>query len=81
MNYRLIISSEADNDIDEIVYYISRVLNNLKAAAVFLDDLEKCYYNIANNPLMYSLCNDEKLREKGYRKVVIKNYLVLYRIA
>ncbi len=29
---------------------------------------------------MYSLCNDYKLRNGGYRKTVIKNYLILYRI-
>jgi len=28
---------------------------------------------------MYALCEDVRLHEKGYRKVVIKNYLVFYR--
>ena len=29
---------------------------------------------------MYALCEDARLREKGYRKVVIKSYLVIYRV-
>jgi len=29
---------------------------------------------------MYSLCQDARLSREGYRKIVIKNYLVIYRI-
>ncbi len=55
-------------------------LNNPEAAAGFLDDLEKRYHNILENPSMYSLCNDSRLCKGGYWKIVIKNYLILYRI-
>jgi hypothetical protein len=29
---------------------------------------------------MYSFCNDARLKKEGYRKIIIKNYLILYRI-
>ena len=80
MVYDVIVSKEAHNDIDEIANYIAQELNNIQAATAFLDDIENSYRRIADNPFMYALCEDIRLQEKGYRKVVIKNYLVLYRV-
>lgn len=80
MAYKLIVSKEAQKDIDDIVHYIAVELVNPAAAAGFLDDLEKSYHAVVNNPRMYSLCIDTRLSRDGYRKIVIKNYLILYRI-
>jgi toxin ParE1/3/4 len=80
MIYKLVVSKEASEDIEDIVLYILSELNNSSAASAFLDDVEKSYQNIIEKPSMYSLCNDYKLRNGGYRKIVIKNYLILYRI-
>jgi len=38
------------------------------------------YRSIESNPYLYSLCSDAWLAEMGIRKVVIKNYLILYRV-
>lgn len=80
MVYKLIVSIEAHKDIDDIVHYIAVELVNPAAAAGFLDDVEKSYHDVVNNPHMYSLCSDDRLSRDGYRKIVIKNYLILYRI-
>ncbi|MBS3970275.1 MAG: type II toxin-antitoxin system RelE/ParE family toxin [Clostridia bacterium] len=80
MEYKLIVSKEAHNDIDDIVNYIALKLANPTAAASFLDDVEKSYYEVINKPRMYSLCQDVRLSREGYRRIVIKNYLILYRI-
>ncbi len=80
MTYKLIVSKEAHKDIDDIVYYIVVELVNPAAAAGFLNDVEKTYHTVVDNPRMYSLCNDARLSKVGYRKIVIKNYLILYRI-
>lgn len=80
MAYKLIASKEAHRDIDEIAGYIALELKDVQAAKGFLDDVEKSYRNAAGNPHMYSLCADERLQREGYRKIPIKNYLVLYRV-
>ena len=80
MGYKLLVSKEAHRDIDEITAYIAKELKNKQAAVRFLEDLENSYRNLAENPLLYALCSNERLSEKGYRKVVLKHYLVLYRI-
>ena len=80
MAYKLIVSKDADRDIDEIVSYIAHELKNTQAAISFLADVEQSYWHVTENPLMYSLCNDERLQEAGYRIIAIKRYLVIYRV-
>lgn len=79
MGYRLIVTKEAHRDIDEIVIYIADELKNPQAADRFLNDVEDSYRRIVENPRLFAFCGDERLQKLGYRKVVIKNYLVLYR--
>ena len=80
MVYKLIVSKDAHNDANDIAAYITYELSNAQAASRFLDNVEASYRQITDNPFMYALCADTRLREKGYRKVVIKNYLVIYRV-
>jgi len=80
MAYKLNVSREAHQDIDDIVTYITYELKNPKAATGFLDDVEKSYHNVVDNPFIYALCNESRLRRNGYRKIVIKNYLIFYRV-
>ena len=80
MGYKLIVSKEAHEDVDEIAGYIAHELKNMAAASGFLDDVEKSYRSLTENPRLFALCDDARLQREGYRKAVIKNYLVLYRI-
>ena len=80
MAYKLTVSKEAHNDIDEITGYIVRELSNTQAAISFLYDIESSYRYIVKNPYMYGLCADERLQKEGYHKIPIKNYLVIYRV-
>jgi len=80
MGYKLIISSDAHDDINDITGYIAGELKSPQATAHFLDDVEASYRRIVDKPHIYSLCNDSRLLRMGYRKIVIKNYLILYRI-
>jgi plasmid stabilization system protein ParE len=78
--YRLTISELAHKDLDNIVSYIAVQLVNPHAAANFLDELEKCYSYLKTNPLMYERCSDVRLQKEGYRKAVIKNYVLDYKV-
>ena len=80
MPYKLIVSEDAHRDIDEITGYIARELSNVQAAISFLDGVEDSYRYIAESPNMYSLCADDRLHQEGYRKIPVKNYLVIYRV-
>lgn len=80
MAYKISITVSAYNDINEILSYISDVLKNPIAAANLLDSIEKRYNEIALNPEMFSVCNDARLQSMGYRKVVINNYILFYKV-
>jgi len=80
MAYKIDVSEDAHRDLDEIITYIALVLTNATAAIKLLDKIEKSYQSLVDNPYLYSLCDDASLQEKGYRKIAINNYLVLYRI-
>ena len=78
--YRLVVSELAHQDLDSIVSYISVQLSSPKAASDFLDEVDACYRHLENNPMIYAKCQDKHLEVQGYRKVVIKNYIAVYKI-
>lgn len=80
MGYKLLITASALNELNEIVDYISNNLDNPFAAAGFLDKVEECYDRLKDNPKIYQCCDHQNFKEKGYRKVIIKNYILIYRI-
>jgi plasmid stabilization system protein ParE len=80
MPYKLLVSKDAHEDVTGIVDYIAHELGNLSAAGTFLDNVEASYKRIASNPFAYPLCNDERMERIGYRKVVLKNYLLIFRV-
>lgn len=79
--YKLVITELAHQDLDRIVSYIVVQLSNSKAAADFLDEVTACYGFLKSTPMMYERCQDRRLGEEGYRKAVIKNYVLVYKIS
>lgn len=58
----------------------STVCKTLVPPKIFLDKVGECYGRLAENPKIYQLCDHENFKEKGYRKAVVKNYVLIYRI-
>lgn len=78
--YKLLVTELAHQDLDNIVSYIAIQLSNPKAAGDFLDEVTTCYSFLKNNPMMYERCQDRRLEKEGYRKAVIKNYVLVYKV-
>ena len=78
--YKLIVTEAAHQDLDNIVAYISVQLSNPKSAGEFANAVTACHGFLKNNPVMYERCQDGRLRQEGYRKAVIKNYVLVYKI-
>lgn len=79
--YKLVITELAHQDLDRIVSYIVVQLSNSKAAGDFLDEVTACYGFLKSTPMMYERCQDRRLGEERYRKAVIKNYVLVYKIS
>ena len=80
MGYKLIETRLASQDLDNILEYMAVRLQNPAAASAFADAVEQCYDLLEHTPLMYEACRDLRLCAKGYRKAVIRNYVLIYKV-
>ena len=80
MKYDIVVTNPAQDDLEEILNYISVDLSAPKSAIEMLNKIKSIFENLSINPLMYPLCNIDNLKEKNYRKAVINNYLMFYRV-
>lgn len=80
MTYKLVKTDSFQHDLDAVIGYIVMVLENRAAAAALLDAIEQSFDGLERMPLMYEACHDPHLRELGYRKVVIHNYIMVYQV-
>lgn len=78
--YNLVVTSKAYQDIDEALNYIINILNNKKAATELVEEIIECQRILKENPFAYSKCIDKNLEERGYRRAVVKNYILLFKI-
>jgi plasmid stabilization system protein ParE len=72
---------KAEQDLSEIVTYLTDRLCNPKAADSLLEEFLKEKGNISDKPYMYPLSNDLVLQSEGYHRFLFKkNYIALYLI-
>lgn len=76
--YDVRITDLAERDILEIVRYITSELSAIEAALKLLDEIGEAISSLYSMPQKYSLVLDDRLRNLGYRKVSVRNYLVFY---
>ncbi len=68
----------AYSDLDEIDDYISEKLCNPHAAEKLLSDMETSIQRLEQYPMIGPEVEDPYLTSKGYRKLVVRNYLIFY---
>lgn len=78
--FRLEITESAESDLDEITDYIGRTLCNPPAVATLLDAIDAACSELTEMPEIFPLCADPRLADLGYRKAVIKSYIMVYEI-
>jgi toxin ParE1/3/4 len=76
--YRVKIVPKAEEDLDEIFYYIALELNNKSAAEKMINLFSNKILRLQEFPFSCSLVEDDLLKDKGYRKLIIDNYIVFY---
>ena len=79
MAYKVIVTDDAHEDMDEAVSYIALSLANPSAASSLLAEIEACFEQLRAFPFYYPSCGSFRLKERGYRKASIKNYILIYR--
>ena len=77
---KILYTQDAADDLDSIFDYISK--DKRTTAAKMLEQIESSILKLADNPRMGTVLptNDLSLVEPGYRHIVVKPYLIFYRI-
>lgn len=78
--YSVDITEHAEEDLDNIVEYMRDDLTSPGAASDFVNKVFECYDRLEENPYIYSECYDAYLRSEHYRRAIIKNYILLYKV-
>ena len=78
IKYRVEIGIQAQTDITDIVRYIGQVLLEPRTAGNLYRLLKEEILSLKQMPERYPYEDDERLRVLGIRKLLVKNYKVLY---
>ena len=78
--YSVLISAPAENDLRDIVRYISAQLLAPMTVAKMMDAIEAAIAGLVDMPQKFPLVTDERLATMGYRKFIVKSYIVFYTI-
>ena len=78
--YQVKVTSMASNDLHEIYSYISEKLFAEISAKNLMREIDNAITSLNEMSYRHNLSLDKTLREKGYHRVVIKSYVILYQI-
>lgn len=80
MNYKVYIREDAKKDIADIYYYIKYSLQSPDAAINIVKKIEESIMDLNFMPERFELLGLEGLDYKNIRKLIVKNYIVVYRV-
>ena len=77
-NYTIKMTPKAAEDLDNIYQYISEELFATSSATNILERMEKGIMGLREFPFSCNYVADEYLKNKGYRKLIVDNYIIFY---
>lgn len=80
LKYSIKLSVRAMQDFINIVFYIKNVLNEPFIAKKYLNFIKQKNFSLQYITKRFPLIDNYYVKDKEYRKLVIKNYIVFYKI-
>lgn len=80
MAYNVIVLPAAEEDYQEILRYLEHRFDSPQAVRTFNKKLREVLGHLTDTPHMYSFSTDKYLRQRGYRKFLIGNYVAMFQI-
>lgn len=82
MDYRIVVTKDAEEDLDRFVQYLIFEKKSMQAAQNVLNDFDatiECLKHVAGS---LKICDNPRLRQLEYRRINFLNhrYFILYRI-
>lgn len=82
MDYKVVFTENALEDMDSIVEYLIGNLRNQQAVNRFITSIQSGVLTLNNSAESFQLCINDKLRVMGYRRLNLEKtkYFLLYRV-
>lgn len=82
MTYEVVLTKDAENDLDNFIQYLLFEKHSKQAAASVLQDFENTKRSLEKIASSLKLCDNLRLRKLGYRRINFERhrYFMLYRI-
>lgn len=82
MDYKVVVTVDAEEDLDNYIKYLLYEKKSTQAAKNVLDDFEATKENLKYVAGSLKLCDNLRLNQLGYRRINFLNhrYFMLYRI-
>lgn len=82
MEFKVIVTEHAAQQLENILDYLVYRLNSLQAASNLLNEVEAAYSKLEYMATSMPFCQDVYLRAKGYRKWPLSKhkYIILYQV-
>ena len=82
MDYNVVVTKDAREDLERFIQYLLVEKNSMQAAKNVLDDFDATIETLKHVAGSLKLCDNPRLRESEYRRINFLNqrYFMLYRI-
>ena len=82
MDYEVIVTEDAETDMDRFINYLLFEKKNDQAASNLIDDFEDTIITLTHAAESFKVCENQHLMELGYRRINFKShrYFMLYRV-
>lgn len=82
MDYRVVVTPEAEEDLKQFIQYLLFTKENKQAAKNVLDDFENTVEALKHVAGSLKLCDNPRLKSLGYHRINFQKhrYFMLYRI-
>lgn len=82
MDYNVIVTEDAEQDLNQFLHYLIYEKKNEQAAKNLLDDFETTVNLLSHVAASLKYCGNPKLRENEYRRINFcsHRYFMLYRV-
>ena len=79
-SYQITVTPDAEADLSELRDYIANVLRSPETARSYLHHLRKEIGSLSEMPARIKAIDEEPWHSRGIRKLIVKNFLVYFRI-
>lgn len=82
MDYKVVVSQDAKDDLERYVSYLAMEKCSIQAATNLLDDYDKTIDELALIAGSLKYCDNKRLRDRGYKRInfLKHRYFMLFRV-